>query len=362
MTTPPPPAVLMLDLQGPVLQAAEADLLLNPVVGGVILFARNYTAPAQLADLTAAIRQQRADMLIAVDQEGGRVQRFREGFLPLPSLYSLANAALSGRSATDKGGAAGEEGREPNLQLVSNCAWAMAAELLHHGIDFSFAPVLDVYNPASKVIAERAFAATPEQTVPLARAYIEGMHAAGMAATGKHYPGHGTVEADSHHELPVDERSREQILASDYRVFADCIGQLEAIMPAHIVYPAVDDVCAGFSRVWIQELLRDALGFTGVVFSDDLGMAAAAVTGPVEARAEAALEAGCDMVLLCNHSAEAGQLAKWLERQAAADGSLKAKLCASRQRQSAMVAKPAPEIATLYQSERWREVLLKFKE
>ena len=346
----------MLDLEGPALQPAEAALLQNPLVGGIILFARNYAGPGQLQELTATVRELRGDMLIAVDQEGGAVQRFRGGqnsdngqggtdrFPPLPTLYTLAQAA--------------------DQQLLSDCAWAMAAELLYHGLDFSFAPVLDLYNPASRVIGKRAFAATAAEAVPLARAYIQGMHEAGMAATGKHYPGHGTVAADSHHELPVDRRSREEILQTDYRVFAECIDLLQGIMPAHVVYPAVDEVCAGFSSVWLQQLLRGELGFDGAVFSDDLSMAAAkgdpamprSKPRPIEARAEAALEAGCDMLLVCNEPGDAANLVEWLEGQS--DAALKTRLRDSRRRQLKMTARPAADdsakIDDLYQSERWQ--------
>ena len=348
----------MVDIEGPVLRRGEEALLASPAVVGVVLFARNYQSPEQLRELTAALGERREGLLIAVDQEGGRVQRFREGFLRLPSLRDIAQAAMPGitaapavkaalataTTAADVGGPA----REPNMDLVADCGWAMAAELLHHGVDFSFAPVLDIYNPASRVIGSRAFATTVAETVPLAAAYIRGMHEAGMAATGKHYPGHGTVAADSHHELPVDRRSRECILGQDYRVFAECIGLLQGVMPGHVLYPAVDDVCAGFSRVWIDELLRGELGFDGVVFSDDLSMAAAKSGGDtIEQRAEAALEAGCDVLLVCNAPDEARRLAVWMEKQS--DASVKARL-------QGMVPKPGPEIKDLYQSERWQRV------
>ncbi len=294
--------VLMLDLDGLTLASAERELLLSPQVGGVILFSRNYASPQQLADLVASIKQCNPRLLVAVDQEGGRVQRFREHFLRLPALRTIGKVY--------------EQDPEQGLAAAKLCAWAMAAELLQFDIDISFAPVLDLFNADSPVIKERAFSADAAQVGGLGMAYIAGMHEAGMAATGKHFPGHGNVMADSHTELPTDVRSIEQIRVEDLRPFASCIQVLDAIMPAHIVYPAVDKHCAGFSRVWIQSILRDELGFDGVIFSDDLTMSAAHSAGTVAQRAELALAAGCDMLLLCNNPSQASELLEYLERQA----------------------------------------------
>lgn len=290
---------LMLDLQGTTLSDQEAETLARPVVGGLILFARNYQNPQQLQELTAAIRSVRENILICVDQEGGRVQRLKEGFLPLPPLRAIGKVY--------------EADAKRGLALAEVCGWAMAAEVVHHGIDFSFAPVLDLFNTASEVIKDRAFAADFSTVSTLAHAYIEGMNEAGMAATGKHFPGHGTVVADSHFELPIDSRPADEILGSDYQAFANCIEFLGAIMPAHVKYPQLDPECAGFSTYWIQQKLRQELGFEGVVFSDDLTMAAAHEAGDVSTRAAKALAAGCDMVLVCNDSAAALEVADYLE-------------------------------------------------
>ena len=291
--------VLMLDLEGPVLTPLEQELLQRPAVGGLILFSRNYVCPSQLQELVAAIRESNERLLIAVDQEGGRVQRFREGFLALPPAYTFGILA---RTDPERARAA--------AQLSG---WAMAAELLQYGIDFSLAPVLDLYHVDNQVIADRAFSDDVDSVISLARAYIAGMNEAGMAATGKHFPGHGSVVADSHVELPVDPRVWVALQDSDFKVFAACIDVLDAVMPAHVIYPAVDSECAGYSAVWIQQKLRKQLGFKGVVFSDDLSMAAARDAGSVEERAKKALTAGCDMVLVCNDRDSAIAVADWLD-------------------------------------------------
>ena len=319
----------MLDVESTSLSAFERDLLQRPSVGGLILFARNYASPSQLKALVSSIRDSNPELLIAVDQEGGRVQRFQDGFLKLPPLHALGEMY----------------GRDPAQarDCSTRCAWAMAAELLHYGIDISFAPVLDLYSPASPVIKERAFAAEVDIVVDLASCYIKGMNSAGMAATGKHYPGHGLVALDSHDTLPIDERTAEEILSNDYQVFAGCIASLAGIMPAHVVYPALDTRSAGFSSIWIQQKLRKELAFDGVVFSDDLSMRAAHAVGRVEQRAELALTAGCDMVLVCNDREAAVAVADWLERESVPGNS----------RIAAMRASPAPEIADLYNEDKW---------
>jgi len=324
--------VLMLDLEGLVLAKNEEELLQRQCVGGVILFSRNYSSPNQLRELVLAIRACKPNILIAVDQEGGRVQRFREQFLKLPALREI--------------GLVYEQDQRQGLDLARDCAWAMAAEILHYGIDFSFAPVLDLYSLDSRVIKERSFAASPDSVSKLGNAYIEGMHVAGMAATGKHFPGHGTVVADSHVELPTDSRAMDEIRAQDLQVFAACAEKLDAIMPAHIVYPTVDDVCAGFSKTWLQTVLRGELGFKGVIFSDDLSMDAAHSVGNVIARADLALSAGCDMVLVCNDQENAIMLADSLDEQSE---STNTKL-------ASMSGKFSPENDDLYNSDRWQEI------
>lgn len=323
--------VIMLDLKGLSIDEQERELLTHPQVGGVILFSRNYASVQQLEDLVAAIKQCNDHLLVAVDQEGGRVQRFREDFLGLPALRSI--------------GLEYEKDAEQGRAAAKLCAWAMAAELMQYGIDISFAPVLDLYDANSPVIKERAFSSDGAAVADIALAYIDGMHDAGMAATGKHFPGHGLVPVDSHTDLPTDPRSLDEIRANDLIPFAKCIQSLDAIMPAHIVYPAVDEHCAGFSEVWIKNLLRQELGFDGVVFSDDLTMNAAHSAGTVAQRADRALDAGCDMVLVCNQPAQAAELVDYLD----------AKQQVGSDRISCMLAKNASKHAGLYESDRWLE-------
>ncbi|MGH8434706.1 MAG: beta-N-acetylhexosaminidase [Pseudomonas sp.] len=272
---------LMLDIGGTWLTAEDRQILRQPEVGGLILFARNIQDPRQVRELSAAIRAVRPDLLLAVDQEGGRVQRLRQGFVRLPAMRAIADNA--------------------NAEwLAEQCGWLMATEVLAVGLDLSFAPVLDLDHQRSAVVGSRSFEADPERAALLAGAFIRGMNAAGMAATGKHFPGHGWAEADSHVAIPTDERSLEQIRASDLRPFAALSQQLAAVMPAHVIYPQVDDQPAGFSRRWLQDILRGELRFDGVIFSDDLSMAGAHVVGDAANRIEAALSAGCDMGLVCN--------------------------------------------------------------
>ncbi|MFK7864045.1 MAG: beta-N-acetylhexosaminidase [Pseudohongiellaceae bacterium] len=341
MTTNNTLGPLMLDLEGLTLSVKEAEALRRPVVGGLILFSRNYHDQNQLLELTESIRAVRGELLICVDQEGGRVQRLREGFLSLPPLNDIGK--LYGAD------------HDLGLEMAYTCGWAMAAEVVHHGIDFSFAPVLDLFNCASEVIKERAFAADFETVSILAKEYVKGMNSAGMAATGKHFPGHGTVIADSHFELPVDTRSAEAILQGDYQAFARCIEFLGAIMPAHVKYPSLDDDCAGYSSYWIKQKLRQELGFDGVVFSDDLTMAAAHSAGDVCTRADLALDAGCDMVLVCNDSAAALKVADHLESKK--DNSWQV----SSERLSSMRAKQKL-LGDVYSSDEWRDAEAKITE
>lgn len=280
---------VMLDLAGLELTAEERELLRHPAVGGVILFSRNYRDPDQLAALTTAIHALREPrLLIGVDQEGGRVQRCREGLTRLPP------AARFGKLAR----------RHPQhaRQAAEAVGWLMAAELRVLGVDFSFAPVLDLDRGVSGVIGDRAFADTINGVSDLARAWCEGARAAGMASVGKHFPGHGGVAADSHAELPSDDRRFEAIAMEDLVPFERLIRHgLEAVMPAHVLYPHVDARPAGFSPYWLKEILRGQLAFQGVIFSDDLNMGAAAAGGGYADRARAALDAGCDILLICNN-------------------------------------------------------------
>ncbi|SFB16429.1 beta-N-acetylhexosaminidase [Azotobacter beijerinckii] len=323
---------LMLDIAGTWLTAEDRRLLRQPEVGGLILFARNIEHPVQVRELCAAIRAVRPDLLLAVDQEGGRVQRLRQGFVRLPAMGALA-------------------GHDEAERLAEACGWLMASEVLAAGLDFSFAPVLDLDHGRSAVIGSRAFGGDPLAVVQLAGAFIRGMHAAGMAATGKHFPGHGWAEADSHVAIPTDERSLEAIRTQDLLPFQRLGGQLDALMPAHVIYPQVDAQPAGFSRRWLQDILRGELGFDGVVFSDDLSMAGAQVAGDAAARIEAALAAGCDMGLVCNDRAAAELALSALQR---------------------LGAKPAPRLARMRrrafpgldykQNPRWLRALERLRE
>jgi len=276
----------MLDIHGTWLTAEDRRILRQPEVGGLILFARNIEDPRQVRELCASIRAVRPDLLLAVDQEGGRVQRLRNGFVRLPAMRALAD-------------------NDNAEQLAEHCGWLMACEVLAAGLDLSFAPVLDLDHQRSAVVGSRSFEGDAELATRLAGAFIRGMDAAGMAATGKHFPGHGWAEADSHVAIPVDERSLDEIRARDLVPFQRLSQQLAAVMPAHVIYPQVDAGPAGFSRRWLQDILRGELGFDGVIFSDDLSMAGAHVVGDAASRIEAALNAGCDMGLVCNDRASA---------------------------------------------------------
>lgn len=292
---------VMLDIEGFNLTPADEKRLRHPLVGGVILFARNYQSPTQLKALTTSIHALRTpSLLIAVDHEGGRVQRFREGFTRIPAMREL--------------GKLWDQHPSHAKHLAERTGWVLAAELRAHGLDFSFTPVLDMDYGGSRVIGDRALHLDPRAIVDLSFALMQGMKLAGMAAVGKHFPGHGFVEADSHHEIPVDSRPFDAIAQADMQPFRQLIDDgLHAIMPAHVIYPTVDSLPAGFSSRWLQKILRERLAFQGVIFSDDLSMEAASVAGGVTQRALAALQAGCDMVLLCNRPDLADQLLQELD-------------------------------------------------
>lgn len=276
---------LMLDIAGTELTQEDIQLLQAPQVGGMILFSRNIESPPQVRALTDHMRRIRPDILIAVDQEGGRVQRLKQGFSLLPAMGRLGDLYNTQPQQA--------------VALAEQCGWLMAIEVLAVGIDFSFAPVLDL-NDVSDVIGDRSFAQNIQDIVPLASAFMQGMKRAGMANTGKHFPGHGSVKADSHVAAPVDSRSFEDIYAKDMQTFIQLMPQLDALMPAHVIYDQIDPNPAGFSPYWIQTILRQKLKFDGVLFSDDLTMQAACVVGGADARIQAALKAGCDMGLVCN--------------------------------------------------------------
>ena len=279
----------MLDIEGTKLTAADKRKLLHPAVGGVILFTRNYSSLTQLTQLTAEIRALRTPpLLIAVDHEGGRVQRFRTDFTRLPPMREL--------------GSIWDEHPGEARHLARQTGYVLAAELRAAGVDFSFTPVLDMDYGASCVIGDRAFHRQPEVIGDLAHSLMSGLKSGGMNAVGKHFPGHGGIRADSHFEVPVDRRAYSAIEMNDMVPFRKMINLgLIGIMPAHVIYPEVDSSPAGFSEIWLKKILRGELGFEGCIFSDDLNMEGAAVAGDVLKRAESALTAGCDMVLICNN-------------------------------------------------------------
>lgn len=281
---------LMLDIAGLALSTEDIQILANPQVGGIILFSRNIESPRQVRALTDHIRQIRPEILITVDQEGGRVQRLKQGFTKLPAMGQFGHLY--------------QTQPEQALSLAEQCGWLMATEVLAVGIDLSFAPVLDLNN-ISDVIGDRSFSNHIEDVVVLARAFMQGMQRAGMATTGKHFPGHGSVKADSHIAAALDHRTYQEIANTDMQTFVELMPTLNALMPAHVIYPQVDRNPAGFSRYWIQEILRKQLGFEGILFSDDLTMQAACVAGGADARIIAALDAGCDMGLVCNNRHDA---------------------------------------------------------
>ena len=279
--------MLVIGVAGTELTAQERDWLQHDACAGVILFTRNFASRAQVAELSAAIREAAPrPQLVCVDQEGGRVQRFREGYSALPPLE------VFGRDyAADREGA---------LQRAREHAWLMASEIRASGVDLSFAPVVDL-GRGNLAIGNRAFSDDPAVVAAFTRAYVEGMHEAGMAATLKHFPGHGSVREDTHFDDAVDDRPLDLIQAEDLLPFAAGIeAGADAVMLAHVVYPQVAPEPAGYSPRWINDILRTDMGFRGVVFSDDIGMAAAHGVGGIKARVDAHLDAGCDVVLVCH--------------------------------------------------------------
>lgn len=283
-----PLGAVIADVEGLLLTAADRRRLMHPQLGGVILFSRHYESVTQLCALTAEIRALRGgEFVIAVDHEGGRVQRFREGFTVLPAMRKL--------------GTLWDADEDAALKAAKDCGYVLASELRACGVNLSFTPVLDLDYGESGVIGDRAFHRDPHIVAALAAALQRGLSEGGLASCGKHFPGHGYIRADSHHEVPVDERDYAAIESEDMLPYKQLIpAGLSSVMPAHVIYPKVDAQPAGFSRKWLQEILRGAYRFEGVIFSDDLSMEGASVAGGYDARAVAALEAGCDMVLVCN--------------------------------------------------------------
>lgn len=276
---------LMIDIQGTSLSYADIELINNNQVGGLILFERNFHSKEQIFDLCSEIKGIKRNILISVDQEGGRVQRFKSGFTKLPSMQVLSDYAASNSNS--------------NINIFKEVGWLMAAELIAVGIDISFAPVLDVDRNTSSIIGNRSFSDIPSHVSSIAKEFISGMNEAGMQATGKHFPGHGGIFEDSHLLQPQDKRTLDELIKRDLIPFMDLKDDIGGIMCAHILFPEVDALSAGFSPFWIKEILRNRIGFKGVVFSDDLTMKGAGEYSYAE-RVNLSLSAGCDMVLICN--------------------------------------------------------------
>ena len=298
------PGPVTLDVAGLELNAEDRRRINHPLTGGVILFGRNFSNRKQLSKLTADIKKLRPDVLISIDHEGGRVQRCRtDGFTHLPAMRHLGQLWAVKSQSTHAA-----ESAATAMAAATACAYILASELRACGVDLSFTPVLDLDFGRSAVIGDRSFGRDPQIVFALAKSLNEGLRLAGMANCGKHFPGHGWAEADSHVAIPVDERSLHQILNDDAKPYDWLDLSLTAVMPAHVIYPQVDKQPAGFSKIWLHSVLRQDLGFEGVIFSDDLSMEGASVAGSVVKGAELALDAGCDAVLICNRPDLADQL------------------------------------------------------
>ncbi len=298
------PGPITLDVVGLELNAEDRRRILHPLTGGVILFGRNFANRKQLTKLTTEIKKLRPDVLISIDHEGGRVQRCRtDGFTHLPAMRKLGELW----SVKSKGQHSAESAAQA-MAAATACGYVLAAELRACGVDFSFTPVLDLDFGRSGVIGDRSFSRDPQITFALAKSLNEGLRLADMANCGKHFPGHGWAEADSHVAIPVDERTLSEILNDDAKPYEWLDLSLASVMPAHVIYPKVDQNPAGFSKILLHSILRQELGFEGVIFSDDLSMEGASVAGSVVKGAELALNAGCDAVLICNRPDLADQL------------------------------------------------------
>ncbi|MBK7002615.1 MAG: beta-N-acetylhexosaminidase [Rhodoferax sp.] len=354
-------APLIIDIAGLTLSKLDRKRLKHPLVGGLILFARNWQDRDQLSALCRAIKKLRADLLICVDHEGGRVQRFKtDGFTHLPPMRSLGTMWMDEKKAKkskkdNKDSRAKKAGPLDASNVASACGYVLGAELRACGVDLSFTPVLDLDYGASSVIGDRAFDQDPRVVALLAKSLMHGLLLSGMANCGKHFPGHGFVTADSHTDIPVDERSLKAILTDDAAPYRWLSTVLRSVMPAHVIYPRVDVRPAGFSHIWLQDVLRTQLGFGGAIFSDDLSMAGARLLDGQELSytqaAVAALNAGCDMVLLCNQSInEDGAdginpidaLLAGLSK-AQAQGQWQANLASEARRQALLPLVPAPD-------------------
>ena len=289
---------LMISIDGMTLSSSDKDLIRNRHVGGIILFTRNFHSQPQIEELCSEIKNIKNNIIIAVDQEGGRVQRFNGEYTQLPSMQVLGDYCLNNN----------------NYGFAADVGWLMSLELIASGVDISFAPVLDVDRNTSSIIGNRSFSNKPQNVVDIASHFIQGMSEAGMQATGKHFPGHGGIKEDSHIAEPIDTRSHNELMDTDLKPFIELKDKLSAVMTAHITYPDIDNVCVSFSEIWLKNVLQNNIGFNGVIFSDDLTMKGAGNTS-MDEKAIKALNAGCDMVLVCNDYKGANSVINRFEKE-----------------------------------------------
>ena len=288
----------MISIDGMTLSSSDKDLIRNRHVGGIILFTRNFHSQPQIEELCSEIKNIKNNIIIAVDHEGGRVQRFNGEYTQLPSMQVLGDYCISNN----------------NYSFAADIGWLMSAELISSGVDISFAPVLDVDRNTSSIIGNRSFSNEPQNVVDIASHFIQGMSEAGMQATGKHFPGHGGIKEDSHITEPIDTRSKDDLIDNDLKPFIELKDKLSAVMTAHITYPDIDNVCVSFSEIWLKNILQNNIGFNGVIFSDDLTMKGAGNIS-MDEKAIKALNAGCDMVLVCNDYKEANSVINRFEKE-----------------------------------------------
>jgi len=288
----------MISIEGMTLSSSDKDLICNRHVGGIILFTRNFHSQPQIEELCSEIKNIKKNIIIAVDQEGGRVQRFNGEYTQLPSMQILGDYCISNN----------------DYSFAADVGWLMSLELIASGVDISFAPVLDVDRNTSSIIGNRSFSNKPQNVVDIASHFIQGMSEAGMKATGKHFPGHGGIKEDSHIAEPIDIRSHNELMDTDLKPFIELKDKLSAVMTAHITYPDIDNVCVSFSKIWLKNVLQNNIGFNGVIFSDDLTMKGAGNTS-MDEKAIKALNAGCDMVLVCNDYKGANSVINRFEKE-----------------------------------------------
>lgn len=292
-------ASLMIDIEGPFLNQEDIELIGSPHVGGLILFERNFLDRNQITDLCFEIKSKKPEIIIAVDQEGGRVQRFKKGFSQIPPMQRLGDLVSYDKHA--------------GLDLCKNAGWLIASELIASGIDLSFSPVLDLDQDLSSIIGDRAFSDQIDIVIECARAFIYGMNEAGMACVGKHFPGHGSISEDSHLEKPIDRRALNEIENKDLIPFKELINNLDGIMTAHILFPDVDERITTFSKIWIKQILREQMKFEGMIFSDDLSMEGTNEFKSFYDKTKNAIISGCEMVLICNNREGAKDALKYFE-------------------------------------------------